>query len=185
MLSKRIMLIKRKMNDMITCDRNAPSTRLTIPVSRYPNIWFADSLPRLRNRWYICSVSTRDSRYVGNSADSGSDCSIGLIFCLQPLCRHILRGFLFLLWLWRWNFTQDYHAGLTAVVLLATTTMYNQKSLVLNLLQFFGLAWESHTQHPSFSPRSSVRFFHPVESSIHRDVCRSTGKDCTSSTRAR
>lgn len=39
-------------------------------------------------------------------------------------------------------------------------------------------------QHPSWSSRSSVRFFHPVESVVHRDTCRPTGRDCTSSTRA-
>ena len=112
----RRMLTGKKMNGMITCNHNAPSTRLTIPVSRNPNFWLADSLSRLRDRWYVRSVSARGRRHVvgHNRANCSRDRGIPLILCLQPLCRHILRGFLFLLRLRRWNFTQDYHAGLTA-----------------------------------------------------------------------
>lgn len=130
-----VVLAEKKMNGMITCDRNAPSTRLTIPASRNPNFWLADSLPRLRNRWYVRSVPTRGSRYVGrNRANCSRNRGIRLILCLQPLCRHILRGFLFLLRLRRWNFTQDYHAGLTAMALLATIATSNRKLLVLLIL---------------------------------------------------
>lgn len=107
---------EEKVNGMITWDRNAPSTRLTIPVSRYPNLRFADSLSRLRYRWYIRSTSARGRRHVSGPGcvDRCRCCWTGRRILCLPLSRHILRWFLFLLRLRRWNFTQDYHAGLAA-----------------------------------------------------------------------
>jgi len=50
------------MNEMITCNRNAPSTRLTIPIgSQNPDVgpFLSDPLPWLWYWWHILSAAAR------------------------------------------------------------------------------------------------------------------------------
>lgn len=99
-------------NEMITCDRNASSTRLTIPIGRLdPDVGsFLDgALPRLRHRWRVLPPAARRQDATGRRR-----CL--LILRLQPLSSDILRGLLLLLRLRRRYLSEDYHARLAACV---------------------------------------------------------------------
>lgn len=100
------------MNEMITCDRNAPSTRLTIPIGRQnPDVgsFLGHPLPWLRHRRYVMFSATRCRQDA-----AGCRRRRPLILRLQPLSRNILRRLLLLLWLRRRHFSEDYHARLAA-----------------------------------------------------------------------
>jgi len=93
------------MSDVITCDRSAPSKRLTVPASRQDpdgvRALTGESLPRLRHR--------RRRRRV--LPLTGGPAARVMVLRLQPLRRNILRRLLLLLRPRRRHLAEDDHVG--------------------------------------------------------------------------